>query len=673
MTIYTNTFDGGTNGVGLTTGNTGGSSGNSFSFISSENTFSNERVHSGALSAKVPSGYADTSHGTITFGELAGVVSARYYMYAESVYSGVIGRFRTSKSITAMSINFASNKIGVTNPNTWRAANDFPLNTWVRIETLLELRSNPVPDRFRLAYYMGESSTPIEDSGWIDASTADNDSAGSIDRIDLFKISAPSLSAPWYIDSIQVNTNSDYTAEFIGAMFPEEEPPDGPNTGRIQSWVMTPVSSSSFTIGLGLVNFDDEVTVEISNELGTSPPVLIDSLVQWKHHTFTDLDPNLDYLISVYVNGVLQIDCADLRFRLDRFYGSDPEYRNFTAVAGSCQYTGSNHPVFEKMLENDPIFISHMGDLHYQDATSMGPWSLGVMSSLGSPGMKKLLEKTPMVWTWDNHDRIIMDKGGPGGGLNYGTTDPETLLHWKLLSGNAGWGTSDSAGKTWKTGRVRFIQTDNWTMKDDPDFDPEPRTFLGAAQKQWFKDTLIAAEEPLIVWFCQWPSAGASSGRWNSYNAETNELTSFLNSHPSIKERIVMIGADSHSLQVTDGTRTQGNFVGIPSLNISGFNRSSDSGHGGAGWLYDMALRDSTTSELEVGGYSRITVEDDGTDLEFLWEGVRVNNAGVEDVMASWSRVYSLSPDPDPDPIKNYYLGDNPVTLRLGDNPVILK
>ena len=127
-----------------------------------------------------------------------------------------------------------------------------------------------------------------------------------------------------------------------------------------------------------------------------------------------------------------------------------------------------------------------------------------------------------------------------------------------------------------------------------------------------------------------------------SFPAETQELEAFINARPDIKSRMVLIGGDSHSLQVTDGTRTEAQgqrFAGIPNYNISGFNRTSTAGVGTPGWLVDAPLCTSAQPEVDWGGYSRITVTDDGTTLTFQWDGVRVNAAGETDIMATQTLV----------------------------------
>lgn len=409
----------------------------------------------------------------------------------------------------------------------------------------------------------------------------------------------------------------------------------GPSTGRLGARVPTSVTHNSITMGVTRMAGD---VVEVAAKLGSTEvarqTVTIDSESGRGSTTFTGLQQDSHYGFAFYVDGVLQTDTE----ALIRTHPTPGKVTSFKFIAGSCQFTGSNHPVWDRILEEGARGLGHMGDLTYADTSDLATWRTAVESSLIAPRFRAMLGLLPMTWTWDNHDRIITDEGGAGNALNFGKTDPATLTEWKKLSGAGGWASSDSGGRTWVIGRVRFIQTDNWTNKTDPDsgFIPaNQQTFLGAAQKQWFKDTLESATEPMIVWLAQWTTATTGSGRWNSYNAETAELEAFINARPAVKAKMVMIGGDSHSVQVTDGSRTEGNFDGIPSFNISGFNRSSTTGHGGTGWTYDAPLRTSAQPEADWGGYSRMTFTDAGTELSLLWEGVRVGPTGTVDVMHS--------------------------------------
>lgn len=431
-----------------------------------------------------------------------------------------------------------------------------------------------------------------------------------------------------------------------------ERPEDATtSTGNIGLHVVPQFSQTALRVGAKFLKNSLTNSVRIysaSNTLIDSKTPVIETS-KWGNVDFTNLTPNTEYRIKFFVNSVEQTDASFVVKTL-------PDTLNhFTVVAGSCQFTGSAHPIFTRMAEDNPIFLAHMGDLHYQDASDETAWRAALESSLTSATLAPLLEKTPFSWTWDNHDRIIVDT------LNLGTTSPLTVPAWRQLAGSTGWSGSDTMGRTWTAGRVRFIQTDQWSVRDDPDLVAEPRTFLGATQKQWWKDVLLASQEPFIVWFCQWTAQNHANGRWNSFNAETTELENWLNSHPSIKERLVLVGGDSHQLQADSGTRTraQGSrFAGIPSLNVSGFNRSSTGANGGNWDIAEGDIRLVTDTESNWGAYSRLTFNDDGNTIDMLWEAVRVGPLGAVDTLASWRRKAGVAMIDGKPALAQYYRGD---------------
>lgn len=369
-------------------------------------------------------------------------------------------------------------------------------------------------------------------------------------------------------------------------------------------------------------------------------PISYDSVTKWGHVTFDELNPGQTYTVRYIVDGVIQTDVWLETKTLPATSDS------FVFVTGSCNITGSVHQVWNRILDENPAFLSHQGDWHYLDATTDTQWREGMeaLFNTGDP-FKNLARKIPIEWKPDNHDRIITNPAGdPDLGLNYGETDPRTQEQWKHLAGDSDWATSDTLGRAWRIGRVLFVHTDMWSARDDGDGDPAPRTFLGPGQKQWFKDTLESAtDSALIVWFSQWTARNHTNGRWNSYPEETSELEAWINARPDIKRKLVMLGGDSHSLQADDGSRTgtQYRFHGIPSLNISGFNKSSPTNDGSAGWsIANEALRTEADPEYQWGSYAKVTITDNGEELRFKWEGIRVNNAGVTDTMAWFERSF---------------------------------
>ena len=409
-------------------------------------------------------------------------------------------------------------------------------------------------------------------------------------------------------------------------------------SGTIGHHVSLSPDSTSVTVGLKKISGSTIEAVlydEDETELDRLA-VSFDTTTQWGNAYFQGLSPNTQYNIKFDTDAVRQSDAALIISTLPVGPVS------YVAVGGSCQFTGANHPVFDAIKAENAVFLAHMGDLHYVDATTEPAWRAGMETSLTAAKMRSMLQTTSMHWSMDNHDRIMVNAGGAGTALNLGTTNPLTATNWKYLAGSTGWASADTLGRTWVAGRVRYIQADMWSVRQDPDFDTGTLTFMGATQKAWWKDMLEAATEPLIIWFCNWTMMNHGNGRWNSFPAETSELESWLNARPHIKRRMVLIGGDSHSLQADSGTRTGTTyrFNGIPSLNISGFNRTGDGGDGGTYDIANAPLRAVGESESMWGGYSRLTINDNGTEVRFKWEGVRVHSSGSTDIMAYFERSY---------------------------------
>lgn len=442
--------------------------------------------------------------------------------------------------------------------------------------------------------------------------------------------------------------------------------PEHPDAGNIASAV--PLNPDQSTITVGVIRRGGEVVQAVLYQGGAEvgrEAISFDTH-EWGNATFRALPAGTEHTVRFEVDTVEQTD----QTLTVRTLPTAPT--SFVAITGSCQFTGSNHPVFDRISEESAAFISHMGDMHYADATTEGAWRIAMEQSLTAPRFRDMLSHTPLIWSPDNHDRIIVQEGGEGNSLNYGSTDPLTQASWKVFAGADGWASPDGLGRTWSVGRVRFVQTDMWSERDDPDAGTATTpTFLGETQKAWLKSTLEASTEQVIVWLTAWTARNHTNGRWNSFPDESSDLEAWIDAHPDIKSRMILIGGDSHSLQADDGSRTGTayRFNGIPSLNISGFNRSSDSGDASATeWsIANTSLRQPGDPESDWGGYSRLTFTDDGSRIEMLWEGVRVDSAGTPDVMATFSKSFGSSAQPwtaikvGAEPAVAMYLGDTKV------------
>lgn len=345
---------------------------------------------------------------------------------------------------------------------------------------------------------------------------------------------------------------------------------------------------------------------------------------------FTGLTPATDYTVQFEIDGGLQTD-AQAAARTLRTGNS-----SFVAVTGSCLFTGSTHPVFDRIADDDPDFITVQGDIHYADATTEAGWWGGMVSSLNA--MRDLPSKVALRWTPDNHDTIRTDPLGGGA--------PALPPAWKQIAGTSNWASADSLGQAWRNGRVLFVQTDMRSARDNYQTDPAPLALLGDTQKAWFKDLLSSVETDesiaLVVWLPGWIGLQQGSGRWGSYPDEYAEINAHIQSLPKVRTHLVMVAGDTHNLWADSGARTwtETAFPGIPSLNVSGYNRASTAE---TFFIPDIANDTIMPSGAEVdwGAYSRLTFTDSGSEVDFLWEAVRVNAAGTADVMASWAETYA--------------------------------
>lgn len=217
-----------------------------------------------------------------------------------------------------------------------------------------------------------------------------------------------------------------------------------------------------------------------------------------------NLEPNIYYYYALEAGGQRDLQRRG-RFRT---YPAGPT--SFSFAFASCARTASAHPVFETILQNNPLFFLHTGDFHYQDIKRNDPaeFRRAYDLVLGSRTQGTLYRFVPFVYMWDDHDF--------GGNNSNAAADvheaarltyQEYVPHYPLAAG-AG---NVPIHHAFTVGRVRFILTDlrsSRTPITAPD--TAAKTMLGTAQKQWFKSELLAAKGkyPVVFWVSTVPWLG---------------------------------------------------------------------------------------------------------------------------------------------------------------------
>lgn len=198
MAIYTNTFESGTNGTNITTGNSGGASGTAFNQVTTGITYTTDAMH-GSMAATTTSSATEylrwsNSDGPILlrsyhkFSSLAGQVPVRMSFGTGTIHLGML----TAGNLGRMQLYQGSGL--ATSPSA------ISPNTWYRFE--LYIKAGSGSGEARVAVYVGDSTTAWWDSGLITGLTID-----SIVNQYVGKFDTNSSNATW--DSVGVKTASD--------------------------------------------------------------------------------------------------------------------------------------------------------------------------------------------------------------------------------------------------------------------------------------------------------------------------------------------------------------------------------------------------------------------------------------------------------------------------------
>lgn len=218
MAQIRNTFDGGTNGVGMTTGNTGGTSGNAFTAVEAALTFSSDWAVTGTLCAKYPTSGTGYGRWSIAGSNAALRMMVRQTSAQDAAVTALANVRATPTTHIANIILQGTNRLRLrqttAGTDLWTATDPFPVGQDVRVELLVEQGATNSDGRIRAAYYLGHSDTPVEDSGWITGLNCLAED-GPLTQIYIGKYASSTVQGALYLDSVAVNTEADYTG-YIG-------------------------------------------------------------------------------------------------------------------------------------------------------------------------------------------------------------------------------------------------------------------------------------------------------------------------------------------------------------------------------------------------------------------------------------------------------------------------
>lgn len=298
----------------------------------------------------------------------------------------------------------------------------------------------------------------------------------------------------------------------------------------------------------------------------------------------------------------------------------------FASCAGGTRIVPPSHVsdsgVFDAIGALDPHLFVHMGDLHYYNI--LGPsrppsYLLGMFRQaldrvLSQERQALLYRRTPLAYTWDDHDYGPNDSDGRSSTRNAARAYYDSdVPHYPLpLSPHA----DGPIAQVFDVGRVRFVMTDGRSERR-----PDRRTMLGPIQLSWLLAELERAagdRVPLLVWVnsVPWITDDGDSDGWGEYAAERKAIGERITSL-GLGSRLLMLSGDAHMLAFDDGRHNKnGGFIVAQAAPLDRYLRDK-----GGPYSHDPPSQAN-------GQFGILRVDDDGDAITAAIEGHRYTGNG---------------------------------------------
>lgn len=248
---------------------------------------------------------------------------------------------------------------------------------------------------------------------------------------------------------------------------------------------------------------------------------------------------------------------------------------------GYTQNAVSNHPVFDSIRIQDPLFFAHLGDLHYRDIATNDPalFEAAYDDVLATDRQGLLYRSTNLVYLWDDHDC---------GGNNCDCTStslPAAQATYRRRVPHYPLPHADAIYHSFGVGRILYLAADVRSHRS-PNTDPDgpSKVMLGSAQKSMMETVLTSPgfDARFLVWLMPSQWMGTSTDSWESFRTEQAELVQMFGDLGWIN-RMCIVSGDMHGLAMdTGGSNPWGGFP------VHQFAALDGEPHGSVLTYYDM-------------------------------------------------------------------------------------
>ncbi len=400
--------------------------------------------------------------------------------------------------------------------------------------------------------------------------------------------------------------------QVIGALLHLNTTPNPP--ALVSRWVGA-VTPTSATVAVKAV-YASTARLRVSVDPALATGVVLGAAAAPDRYGMTKLvvgglQPGTQYTYAVDLDGTP--GTATGRFRTAPGAAGD-----FVFAFASCCKT-PEASAFSSIREHDPDFFLHLGDLHYGDISVDDPAAFRARydTALASPHQGPLHATVPTLYSWSDHDFGTNGSDGTSASRSAAQATYRQYVPSHPLPSPTG-----GIYQTFSHGRVRFVITDNRSYKTPKSaVDDARKTMLGAEQKQWFKDTIAAATEPVVIWVNEnpWVSpVSTTADWWGAYSTERAELADFIVASGT---HVAIVSGDMHALAADDGTHSPG---GIPVFHAAAL--SGNSSRKGGPYTHGPF---PATAGVPVEQYGVMRVVDTGATIALQFTGYQVGGVAA--------------------------------------------
>ena len=519
---------------------------------------------------------AQVAHGTKSFGMSTGATAGSAYMeWGTNLPPSSVHYFRANVYFTAnpaatliiaqgrnatasnsrISVNTTGKVVLSTGAGTTLLTStaSVPLNQWCRIEASIQPNASSTTGAAELRLYQsldGATTTDIQTGSAFDFLSTPTT---------IFRIGIPASVAnvaKFWMDDLAIDAGG-----FVG-------PAGSGITPTLTNRWIGALTTTGATVSVKTASATSvRLKVSTTIDLLTSPVFTLGQVPDsdnLSRHTISGLVPDTTYYYGVEMNNSTLVQDG-------QFKTAPSGTASFSFAFGSCQ-NATDSDAWTRLAARNPLFFIHLGDMWYDDGASqtLASYLSHYDAKLNATNLSGFFKKTPVAYTWSDHDFGMANNAV---GVGNSVTPTAQSAYAKVVPY---WEKPDAGGGIYQTfviGRVRFIMTDLHSYKTAvAGTDNSSKTMMGTVQKQWFKDIITNASEPLIIWGNELPWNGpavAGDDAWDGYTTERTELANFI---VASGKKVAIISGDAHSILADDGTNSPGS---IPIMGSSALSNTA--------------------------------------------------------------------------------------------------